>query len=297
MKLLCVDVGGTSVKHGIIDEELNITEKGRFVPDSTSLEAYVEALGQLYDRYRGEVEGVSFSMPGIIDPKSGYFYTGGAYDRIVHDVDLKKLLEDRTGVPVSVENDAKAAAYAELGYGCLKDIDNAVIMTLGHAIGGCLIFDHKIVYGKHYSAGELSFVNVDYHSLDFGETFAGRCGAHGLMVKVQQKLETEEELSGTQIFELANEGNEKVLEALKEFAYELCIQMYNLQVTFDPDVFALGGGISSQKVLYDLIEDGFDRMEQELFYFVRRPKVIACRFGNDANMIGAFHKYHLDHDQ
>ena len=295
MKILCVDVGGTSIKHGIIDEKLNITDKGNFNPDGSTLETYVESLGSLYDQYKDQVEGMAFSMPGIIHPENGYFYSGGAYDRIVHEINLKEILEKRIPLPMSFENDAKAAGYAELGYGALKDYNDAILLTLGWAIGGCLIYNHKVVYGKHYSAGEVSFVNADYHYTDFAHTFAGINGSRGLLKKVQDKLETEETYTGKEIFEMINNGNEKVKEAFHEFCREFAIQVYNLNITFDPEVFAIGGGISSQKLLYEELDKCYEELEKEMFLFVRRPIIIPCVFGNDANMIGAYHKYMLQH--
>ena len=293
MKLLCVDVGGTSVKHAIIESGTIITEKGNYTPDGTSLEAYVESLGQLADRYIDKVDGVTFSMPGIIDPQSGYFYTGGAYDKIVHEINLKELLEKRIRKPICVENDAKAAGYAELGYGALKNVKDGIVITLGHAVGGCLIFNHEVVHGKHFSAGELSFVNTDYHEPDFPASLGCRCGADSLRERVQEKLGSDEKLSGHEIFALANEGNEIVLEAIHEFAMELCIQLYNLQIIFDPELFALGGGISAQKLLFEQIEDCFAEMKSKMRFFIHKPQVVPCAFGNDANMIGAYHKFQL----
>jgi len=295
MKILCVDVGGTSIKHGIIDEELNFTDKGNFIPDGSTLETYVESLGSLYDRYKDKVEGIAFSMPGIIHPENGYFYTGGAYDNIVHEVNLKELLEKRIPVPMSLENDAKAAGYAELGYGALKDHNDAILMTLGYGIGGCLIYDHKVVYGKHYSAGELSYVIADYHHPDSAYTFGALNGSRGLLKIVQEKLETEETYTGREIFEIINNGNEKAREALHEFCKELSIQIYNLNVAFDPEVFAIGGGISSQKLLYEELNMCFEELEREMNPFARKPVIVPCVFGNDANMIGAYHKFMLQH--
>ena len=295
MKLLCIDVGGTSVKHSIIESGLNICEKGIYNPGSENLDSYVESLGQLCDRYIGSVDGVAFSMPGIVDPKSGYFYTGGAYDRFIHEINLKDLLEKRIGKPISVENDAKAAGYAELGYGALKDVKDGIVITLGHAVGGCLIYNHEVVHGRHFSAGELSFINTDYHYADFETSLGYRCGADCLRKRVQEKLGSDIEYKGYEIFAMANDGNEKVLEALKEFVYELCVQLYNLQIVFDPELIALGGGISAQKLLYELIDECFLEMKGRMRFFVRKPQIVPCAFGNDANMIGAYHSFCLLH--
>ena len=293
MDVLCIDVGGSSVKYGVINESLTIRDKGVWYPDGSSLSAYIESLGQLFDQHH-DVEGLACAMPGIIDPVSGYFFSGGAYDDIIHELPFRDLLGERIPVRISVENDAKAAALAELAYGSLQDVADGIMITLGTAIGGALVYDHKVVYGKHYSAGELSFVNTTYEKPDFEHSFAGRCGSAALAQLVQEKTGMAETLSGHQIFALINEGNEEVVAALHDYCMELCVQLYNLMIVFDPEVIAIGGGISGQEALYEQIDICFEQMRANMRFFVRKPKVIPCTFGNDANMIGAYQRFMMD---
>ena len=295
MNVLCFDVGGTSVKYGLLNEEAEILEKDSFPARTESMEAFVSSIKEVYDKYVGRFEGVSFSMPGVIDPDTGYFFSGGAYDGFMHGINMKEVFSSFIKEDLIITNDAKCAAYGELGYGCLKDVNDAAVIVLGTGIGGCLIKDRKPLYGAHLLAGEFSFINT---TSQFGleGAFAKRCGVAGLSSRVKEELQDDKEYSGREIFAMANEGNEKVLNALRRFCFDLAVQILNIQVIFDPEVFAIGGGISQQKILFELIDEQFQKIKEargQLFF--RIPDVVACEFRNDANLIGALYRYVSEH--
>ena len=295
MNVLCFDVGGTSVKYGLLDESGKILQKDSFPARTESMEAFLSSVKEVYDKYAGRIEGVSFSMPGVIDPDTGYFFSGGAYDGFMHGINMKEVFSSFIKEDFVITNDAKCAAYGELGYGCLKDVNDAAVIVLGTGIGGCLIKDRKPLYGAHLLAGEFSFINT---TSQFGleGAFAKRCGVAGLSSRVKEELQDGKEYSGREIFAMANEGNEKVLNALRRFCFDLAIQILNIQVIFDPEVFAIGGGISQQKILFELIDEQFQKIKEargQLFF--RIPDVVACEFRNDANLIGALYRFVSEH--
>lgn len=106
---------------------------------------------------------------------------------------------------------------------------------------------------------------------------------------VQKYLETDEKYSGEQIFEMANSGNEKVLAALDEFCFYIALQLYNIQAIFDPEKFAIGGGISAQPLLIEKINEQYKKLFIPVFP-LRPVDVVACEFRNDANLIGAYYQ-------
>ncbi|MCR4634568.1 MAG: ROK family protein [Erysipelotrichaceae bacterium] len=295
MNVLCFDVGGTSVKYGLLNESGEILEKDSFPARTGSMEAFLSSIKEVYDKYAGRFEGVSFSMPGVIDPDTGYFISGGAYDGFMHGINMKEVFSSFIKEDLVITNDAKCAAYGELGYGCLKDVNDAAVIVLGTGIGGCLIKDRKPLYGAHLLAGEFSFINTTSQS-GFEGAFAKRCGVAGLLNRVKEELQDGKEYSGREIFAMANEGNEKVLNALRRFCFDLAVQILNIQVIFDPEVFAIGGGISQQKILFELIDEQFQKIKEargQLFF--RIPDVVACAFRNDANLIGALYRFVSEH--
>ena len=166
MKILCFDVGGTNTKYAVLDEELNLTHKGRFPTIYSSLDDFIRGIEKIYEEVAEEVSGFAMSMPGVIDPVTGYVKFGGSLVSIIRDINLKDMLKERLGCPVSIANDAKCAAMAEIGYGSLKDSRNAIVITLGTGIGGCLVYNREVVYGSHLYSGEFSFIRPGRNWLD-----------------------------------------------------------------------------------------------------------------------------------
>ncbi|MEG0276168.1 MAG: ROK family protein [Coprobacillus sp.] len=288
---LTLDVGGSAIKYALIQEDLEILEKNSVPTPLDSLETFVETIGKLYDQYKDCIEGIAISMPGVIDPDKGFAYTGGALKYIV-DLQLVDILKQRCPTNISIGNDAKCAANAEVGFGVLKDVDDAVLIILGTGIGGCLVKDRKVHTGKHFSAGEFSFMytNADQHN-DHRQVWSIRNGISGLLKRVQDELKTEEKFDGKQIFEMANQGNEDVLRALDLFTKDLAVQIYNIQSIFDPEKVAIGGGISAQPILFECLEKNLEKIVNQFDFPIKHPFVVPCHYRNDANLIGALYQH------
>ncbi len=289
-KYLALDVGGSAIKYGLIKEDLTFLEKDKVVTPMDSMESFVNVVGEIYDKYKDEIEGLAISMPGIINPETGHCYTGGALSYVV-DVNMVDILKKRCPLPITIGNDAKCAANAEVGFGALKDIDDGAVVILGTGIGGCLIKDHKVHIGKHLMAGEFSSIKTDYHNpIAHDDEWCKRNGIAGLLKRVQEALNTDEHFTGVEIFEMANNGNEKVISGIDQFALEVATQIFNIHFIFDCEKVAVGGGISAQPLLIELIQKHFDNIISNIGFNAPRPEVVVCEFRNDANMIGALYQ-------
>lgn len=296
MRIFTMDIGGSSIKYALLDENRNKLVQGKVkTPIDGSIDAAKSkyTIDDLYDVMDSiiceNIDGIAISMPGVIDSENGIALTGGALIYIQNEP-IEKKLSEKYGVPVWIGNDAKCAGIAEVGYGALQDVDDSIAIILGTGIGGCLIKDKKVHNGKRFSAGEVSclYTNNAY-PVDYKGMWAFTSGIAGLLHLVQKYLETDQKLSGEEIFELANSGNEKVLAALDEFSFYIAQQLYNLQVIFDPEKIAIGGGISAQSLLIEKINAQYNKLF--LPYFPVRPiEIVACQFRNDANLIGAYYQ-------
>ena len=156
-------------------------------------------------------------MPGQIDAENGYLFTGGYLDKYIHEYPIANILQERTGLPVTVQNDAKCAGLAEVAKGALQDCKDAVVIVLGTGIGGAIIKDRKIHGGNKFSAGEVSFllVNDDFRRNDC--LWAFQCGNPRMIENVAKAIGVpKEELDGRKVFAMANEGNKTVLEVLQK---------------------------------------------------------------------------------
>lgn len=250
---LTLDVGGSAIKYALLQEDLTILEKSSVPTPMDTLENFIETIGKIYDQFQDQIDGMALSMPGIIDPERGYQYTGGAL-RYIDKLETVEVLKKRCPTNITIGNDAKCAANAEIGFGNLQDIQDGAVVILGTGIGGCLIKDHKVHTGKHFSAGEFSFIKTN--NLDpftWNHAWCTRNGISGLLQRVQEALETDKEYTGIEIFEMANKGNEKVIAGIDAFAKEVATQIFNVHIIFDCEKVAIGGGISAQPLLIELI--------------------------------------------
>ena len=210
-----------------------------------------------------DIDGIAISMPGRIDSERGIAITGGALLYIKNE-SVEEYFSNKYHVPVWIGNDAKCA--------------------------GCLIKDKQVHHGKHFTAGEVSCIYVDTPPKpDFSNSWAMGNGINGLLQCVQKHLGVKEKFCGEEIFELANQGNTQVLNALDEYCTKLAVQLYNIQTIFDPEKIAIGGGISAQPILIEKINEQYQKLFVE-FLPVRPVPIVACMFQNDANLIGAYYE-------
>lgn len=292
MKYLVVDVGGTFTKYAIMDEDCNFYVKDKVATRQESLEAFVEMLVQLYDSYREEVSGIALSSAGIIDSETGFMYNGGSL-LCIKNINIVEILQERCGVSVSVENDAKCAALAEVWRGTLADCKNAVAVICGTAVGGAVIVDRKVLRGNHFMAGEFSYVLTDgTDAMNAQKTLAKVGGMPTLIQNVaKQKGVSEKELNGEKVFSLANTGDAEVLECIRQFAHGLAVQLTNYQYVLDPERIAIGGGVSAQPLFLQIIKEELKKLNGVYPHDVPIPEVVTCKFFNDSNLIGALYVY------
>lgn len=287
---LAFDVGGSSIKYALIDDDLNITNKGKMPGSYESLEKYLLAFKSVYELHKDKVSGVACSMAGIIDPKNGYFYSQGIGNPFVQGKEMATIIENYLGCPVSIENDARCAAKAELNYGSLKGVLDGAMIVLGTGIGGSIIVNGKTLTGKHFSAGEFSAVSLNLISESFNDNlWALRNGSLGLRNQVNNALNEMSEMSGEEIFDRAEKGEEAVINGLHAYCHELAGQILNIQTMLDPERISIGGGISDRQILFDILDEEIKKTMSALppIIVLNKPDIRKASFGNDANLIGA----------
>lgn len=294
MQYLAFDVGGTGIKHALMDENYRVWDKGA-IPTTTvaSSGQFVDALGTIHDRYAGELAGIAVSTCGELDPVSGHMFSGGA---LVFNAgtNLVDLLQARCGRRVTVENDANCALLAEIHDGSLTDATNAVALVIGTGVGGALMINKRIYHGSHFHSGNASFTLAN---LDGPYTpdriLAVQNGVGGLIRPLAQlKSWDPATIDGRVVFDLVEAGDPDARAVLDMFCARLAAFIHNLQVMLDVDVVAVGGGISARASFIEALGRKVDELFDASFVPLPRPALRACRYGNDANLIGALH-HHL----
>lgn len=287
---LAIDVGGTFIKYALMNSDCEILERGKTETPMEGLSEFIERIGRIYDDFQEETDGIALSMPGIIDSKTGFMYTGGNLMYIT-DINIVELLQKRCPVPITVENDAKCAGLAEVWKGSLKDCKNAVVLVCGTSIGGAIIRDGRVLRGKHFMAGEFSYIATntkDFYNLD--NLVGYHSGNKHLHQIASEKLRIPAyELNGEIIFHKANCGDIKAQEAIEEFCHHLAIVINNLQFILDPEMFAIGGGISVQPLFLQYLRRELLKLNQFYPWQFPHPEITNCKFYNDSNLIGALY--------
>lgn len=290
MDLLVIDVGGTFIKYARMNETQTIFERGK-VGTPNSREALVEAIGKIYDTMP-EVSGIAISMTGIFDTENGICLMGGPlpFNTGFH---LKEALSDRCPVNISIENDAKCAAAAEASVGSLKDIKDGIVLVFGTMIGGGIIHDHRLLYGKHFSAGEVSYIIPESGKAPEKSNVWGNTNSVLRLCKLyaDRKGIDADTIDGKSVFDAVDEGDPAAKEALSEYAHGIAVQIFNLQTVYDPERFALGGGISEAKAFLPAVEAELDKLYAVCPYEIPRAELTICAYKNDANLIGALQCY------
>ena len=293
-KYVGIDVGGTEIKYALLDEKAQFIEKGLIDTPHTNLDDFVEAIGQIVDRFKPEVEAVVMSVPGRVDSKNGYMFTGGAL-RYIHEVNMAGLIEKRISLPLVLENDAKCAALAELWMGSLKGVESGMVLTLGTGIGGGIVTHGKLLRGRHFAAGELSNLPTTIKPVnDPIQAWAQVNGTGALTAPfaIRKGLDIKA-VNGRRFFEAYHAGDADAILVLDEFATNFANAIYSIQTVLDNERVAIGGGISAQDVLIEKFNEKLTQLFNHLHPSspIKQPEVVRCTFGNDSNLIGALYHY------
>ena len=285
---LSVDIGGTNTKFAEFNNAGNIIKKEK-IQTPHEKNAFLSAVDKVVKKYADQgVKGLAFCAPGKIVKATVHF--GGALP-FLDGIDFAKRYE-KFGIPVAVINDGKASALAENWLGNLKDMKNCASITLGTEIGGGIIVNGRLLNGAHYQAGEVSFFDMDMNKKDF-EGFSGTMGsAVGMIKRVNKALNNPNETDGLAAFKAINDGNEEANKIFNEFCRRIAVVILNMQATVDLDTIAIGGGISAQPIVIKGINKAYDSVLNEnpiVKTTFTRPKIVAAKFQNDANLFGALY--------
>ena len=294
MKFTVIDIGGTFIKYACMNEHSEILTRGKVPTPQDSREDFINALVDIYDSM-SDVEGMAISLPGIIDSQNGHCITCGA---LLYNNDFNVEAALKAKIPnltVSMENDAKCAAMAEASVGALKDVEDGFVLVFGTGIGGAFIKNHKLHRGRHFSAGEVSYILTDKDAPQMIDEFrwGNQCGVPSLCnLYAKRKGLKVEEVDGLMIFEAVNKGDSFAIKCLDLFTRRIAIQIFNIQMLLDPQKFAIGGGISAQPVFIDYLRKHIDELAADnVELYFPKPEIVACQFQNDANLIGALQCY------
>jgi glucokinase len=302
-----IDVGGTKIAAGAVDTEGAIVARAQRETPALSVDAIAEeicaAAAELIETH--DIEGVGIGAAGYVssDRSTVLFAPNLAW----RDEPLGERVADKLGLPVVVENDANAAAWAEFEYGAAKDVQHTVCVTLGTGIGGGVVIDGRLLRGAYGVGAELGHMRVvpGGHRCGCGargcfEQYAsgralvreGRAQAESGVLGAMQMLSAcgiadPADLTGPMITRAAQDGDPCARELLDDLGRWLGEGVASIVTLFDPSLVVIGGGVSAAgELVLAPARRAFDR---HLPARANRPhpEFGLAQLGNEAGIIGA----------
>lgn len=301
---LLIDIGGTFIKYSLADEQAQKISGGKVPTPLTNMDDLLAVIESFAAPLQGRFAGCAISMPGRIDTRNGIAHTGGMLSAFMWEQPFAAQVEARLGVPVTIANDGKCAAAAEGWTGALAGVENGLVLVLGTGIGGGIILNGKVYMGAHSAAGEVSNFVTDMAAMEPDSftlkkierlpempVWAGNSSVTGLIFEYAKEKEMDLDgpmPTGEEIFAAYNAREPEAQHTLKVFARRVAIGILSLQSVLDVERVAIGGGISAAEALLPAIQTELDSLFARCPVLpMLEPELVRCRYGNDANMIGA----------
>ena len=309
-----VDLGGTNIAAGLVDENYNIIKKAS-VPTNPArgAEAIVDDISALCLRLCEEqgisvadIDAIGIASPGIANHTDGYVEY--ANNLPFNHLPICEMVSKGTGVgEVHVENDANAAAWGEAVAGAAKGADSSIMITLGTGVGGGIVLDGKVYSGFNYAGAELGHIVIEHNGRPCScgrkgcwEAYSSatalirmtkekldECAEKGETTVMTELVEKKGKVNGRTAFDAMRMGDRAGKEVVDMYLKYLACGIANIINIFQPRIITIGGGISGEgQSLIDALEP-LVRAEQYGNGIVKLTDIRIAKLGNDAGIIGA----------
>ena len=309
MLYIGIDVGGTTAKAGVVDEEGKILSKS--VCRTGKERAFEDIAADMAELCRrvvresghemADIAAVGVGIPGEQDPRSGLVAFCNNLGWV--NVPLMQRLREALGLSVYVDNDANVAALAESAFGASRDVKSSILVTLGTGVGGGIVENRRVRTGAHGVGGEIGHMVVvmDGEKCNCGHRGCWEKYASATAIIRMGRALMEEKpdcalarqmggdaanLNAKAVLDLAKAGDADCAGIFETYVKYLCVGLANLINIYDPDMLVLGGGVAHAG---DFL---LDAVRAALGDYVYCPalswaRVELARMGNDAGIIGA----------
>ncbi|MDY0407683.1 ROK family transcriptional regulator [Virgibacillus soli] len=243
-----------------------------------------------------KIVGIGVAMHGVVDVETGTSLF--APNLHLTNVPIKDELEKEFGFDVKVENDARAMALGESWFGKHGKINSMVAINLGSGVGAGAVVDGKLYHGAQDLAGEIGHMTIDLNGTicECGNRGCLQTFASGpaIVKRANEKLKQENDdeisptvnLTGEKIYRMAVNGNQNMVQVLKETGTYLGIGLTNLIHIMNPEVIVIGGGVSkAQQFLLPAVQETIEKWA--LTSEAKQTKVVVSRLGDHATLLGA----------
>ena len=299
-----VDIGGTTVKMGLFDQNANVLDKWEIptrkenggeaiLPDvAKAILSKMEEKGITDD----QVKGIGVGAPGAVDEEGTM--VGGAVNLGWGVLNIPEILHKFIDVPVKANNDANVAALGEMWQGGGKGYSNMVAVTLGTGVGGGIIVNGKILTGATGAGGEIGHIHLEDNETESCGCKKRGCleqyaSATGIVRLANRRLAKDDapsvlrggEVSAKTVFDAVKAGDAVAIEIAEQFGDYLGKGLAAVAAVVNPEVFVIGGGVSKAgEILLSYVKPAFARY---VFYPCGKAEFKLATLGNDAGIFGA----------
>lgn len=292
-----IDFGGTTIKSAVVRDG-QIAERGEVIDtlkhDAKSLNDALFAVIESLRKAHPDVAGVGVGLPGFVDSVNG----------IVHhltnvpgwdEVPLTKLIQERTGLRATIDNDVNAMTYGEWKYGAARGARHAICITLGTGVGGGLILDGRLYRGAQLAAGEIGHASIDYRGKtgpygNFGgleeyvgnQQIAERAAEAYKAAGIQR---TKEQCTPRELDIAAKNGDGIARAVWDAVGDEVGAALASAVWVLNPDTIVVGGGVAKAgELILEPIRRSVRARTMALFH--ENLRIVGAELGNDAGAIG-----------
>ena len=298
-----VDIGGTTVKMGLFEGEGNLIDKWEIktvvanggeaiLPD---VAAAIAAKMEEHKLAKADIVGVGVGVPAPVLKDSIVKKTsnlGWGYKNVGAE------LEELTGFPVKVGNDANVAALGEMWKGGGRGNQNVVMVTLGTGVGGGVILNGKMLTGTNGAGGEIGHLTMEPDEEErcgcgktgcleqyASATGIARLARRTLAATDKATVLNAETVTAKDVFDAVKAGDEVAIEVATKFGKYLGYGLSSIAAVVDPEIFVIGGGVSKAgEILFDFIKEPY---MDKAFFANEEVKFALAELGNDAGIYGA----------
>ncbi|MBQ3084725.1 MAG: ROK family protein [Clostridia bacterium] len=310
MYYLGIDLGGTNIAAGIVNEEMKLVYKTSIPTDAGSgaenIVARMAEAAKLAIEGAGiaaeDVKSIGIGSPGAIDPEKGVVIY--ANNLGFANTPLAEMLGKYfPGMPIYVENDANVAAWAEAKCGAAAGTKDSVTITLGTGVGGGMIINGKLYSGFNHAGGELGHIVINEGGRPCScgrngcwEAYASVSGLikttrehmeknpDSLMWKISDSLD---KVNGLTSFDAMRKGDEEAKKVVDEYLHSVATGLVDILNIFQPEVLCIGGGISKEGDYLLLPVKAHAEKEMYARFNDTRTDIRIAKLGNDAGILGA----------
>ncbi|MFH1030934.1 MAG: ROK family protein [bacterium] len=290
MFILGIDVGATTIKSGLVDKDGKVKNfkkiKNQFANGEDFLiKQIADVIAVSKEKYKFEKVGIGFA--GSVNYKRGII-TSTANMAGLKELYLKKELQKKCDIKISIDNDAHCFALAESTYGIGKNYKDILCITLGTGIGGGIIINKKLYRGADNKAGSIGHVVIDPTSdmpCGCGGLGHWESMASGKALSNYYKITTGQEVEGEIIAEMAERGEKIAQKTIIQVGYNFALGVANLLKILNPEIVIVGGSLIKIDLLWNTCLNNIPHIL--LGKSIANTRIVRSKLGEVAGVIGA----------